>query len=84
MRFMTVGCYVILVPEFGMVGLIAFLVLLIFQSKNVKGAESVKVVVRCRPMDQKEIKDGHERYAVGHRSNELREVSGETSEHLSG
>ncbi|XP_033752540.1 kinesin-II 95 kDa subunit-like [Pecten maximus] len=26
-----------------------------------KKAETVRVVVRCRPMDQKEIKDGHER-----------------------
>ncbi|XP_060082890.1 kinesin-II 95 kDa subunit-like [Ylistrum balloti] len=26
-----------------------------------KKSESVRVVVRCRPMDQKEIKDGHER-----------------------
>jgi hypothetical protein len=34
-----------------------------FQSKNAKGAESVKVVVRCRPMNEKETKDGHERYA---------------------
>ena len=51
--------------------------LLIFQSKNVKGAESVKVVVRCRPMDQKEIKDGHERCvpAVGHRPYWIWEVS---------
>ncbi|XP_076471036.1 kinesin-like protein KIF3B isoform X2 [Babylonia areolata] len=30
-------------------------------SKNTKGAESVKVVVRCRPMNEKETKDGHER-----------------------
>lgn len=25
-------------------------------------AECVKVVVRCRPLDEKEIRDGHERY----------------------
>ncbi|KAK7098411.1 kinesin-like protein KIF3B [Littorina saxatilis] len=30
-------------------------------SKNTKGAESVKVVVRCRPMNEKETRDGHER-----------------------
>ncbi|KAL8614241.1 Kinesin-II 95 kDa subunit [Nucella lapillus] len=30
-------------------------------SRNAKGAESVKVVVRCRPMNDKETKDGHHR-----------------------
>ena len=25
-------------------------------------SESVKVVVRCRPMNEKETKDGHERF----------------------
>lgn len=36
-----------------------------FQSKKLvipSKAECVKVVVRCRPMNEKEINDGHERY----------------------
>lgn len=33
----------------------------LFQSSK-KSGESVKVVVRCRPMNEKEIAQGHQRY----------------------
>lgn len=36
----------------------------LFQS-NKKSGESVKVVVRCRPMNEKEIAQGHKRYLTG-------------------
>lgn len=29
-----------------------------------KAAETVKVIIRCRPMNEKEIAGGHDRYGV--------------------
>ena len=36
------------------------------ETMNSKGAENVKVVVRCRPMDVKELQEGHRRYLYYH------------------